>query len=343
MTKIIAWYLPQFHEFEENNCWWGKGFTEWTCLKRVQPTRPEHKIKYPHPDIGYYCLEDVNTRKKQAEMAKEYGIYGFCYYHYWFGNKLLMQKPLELMLGDGQPDLPFCLSWANHSWTRKMNGGNDELLQDVRYGEIDEWEAHFQYLCRFFFHKNYIRINNKPLFLIYKISEIPSYQERFTYWKNRAEQVGFNGLHIVLTIDDFADDYKSILPHVDACVEFYPNFQYQKEMISKQVGDLCYFDMPFLYSKIIQYPKIHNIQYRGLLPGFDNYPRRAGSYSSIFINSSPKLFGQALAIQIMRSKDFLFINAWNEWGEGVVLEPDIDNGYAYLEQIRNCLLTKIYL
>lgn len=342
MTKIIAWYLPQFHEFEENNRWWGKGFTEWTCLQQVQPTCPEHKIKYPHPDIGYYCLEDVAIRKKQAELAKSYGVYGFCYYHYWFGDKILMQKPLELMLSDGEPDLPFCLSWANEPWTRKLYSGDGELLQTNNYGKVDEWEAHFQYLYHFFSHKNYIQIDGKPLFLIYRISQIPNWQERFTYWQSRLKQVGFNGLYVVLTLGNFKDDYKPFLHYTDAVVEFFPNFLGKKEMILRKVGELYYYDMSFVYSTIIKYQQIHNVQFRGLLTGFDNHPRFP-KQSNIFINGNPQLFGKALTQQLARAKDFLFINAWNEWGEGAILEPDMDNDYAYLEQVKNCLSRKIYV
>ena len=138
MKKIIAMYLPQYHEFEENNRWWGKGFTEWTCVNRARSLSPNHRIKKPHSDIGYYSLLDCDFRRRQSEMAKSYGVYGFCYYHYWFGNKVLMDKTLKLMLEDGQPDIPFCLSWANEPWTRRMNGGDGELLQPTNYDEHKE-------------------------------------------------------------------------------------------------------------------------------------------------------------------------------------------------------------
>jgi len=334
-TKILAYYLPQFHEFEENNKWWGKGFTEWTCVKRTKPLGQYHVVKRPHPDIGYYCLEDVAVRTKQAQMAKKYGVYGFCYYHYWFGGKLLMQKPLEMMLEDGQPDLPFCLCWANEPWTRRLNGGNEDMLQPARYGGPEEWGQHLEYLSRFFKHKNYILIDNKPVLVIYRVSQIQRYAERFLYWRETVKQYGFDGLHIVMTLGNFHDDeYVPLLSHVDACVDFYPNWLGIESERHTVRHNVWHYDMELAYDKILNSQQIHPTHYNGMLAGFDSYPR-SGLRSNVFINNNPRRFGAALRAQLLRSQEFLFLNAWNEWGEGCCVEPDEHYGYQFLEEVRN--------
>jgi hypothetical protein len=335
VRKILAYYLPQFHEFEENNKWWGKGFTEWTCVKRTKPLYEGHIVKRPHPDIGYYCLEDVGVRRRQAELAKKYGVHGFCYYHYWFGDKPLMEKPLEMMLEDGQPDLPFCLCWANEPWRRRMNGGNDELLKEVQYGGEEEWERHLQYLRPFFQHKNYIRINGRPLFLIYRVSQVENFVERMNYWREA------ENLFIVMTIGNFHDDvYVPFFPHVDALVDFFPNWLGIISERSYLKGDVWHYDMTRAHDKMLHSQKWHDKHFKGMMVGFDSYPR-AGKRSNIFSNNKPSDYQQALARQLERSEDeFVFLNAWNEWGEGCCLEPDEHYGYAWLEATRMAVATQ---
>lgn len=338
IPKIIAFYLPQFHQFEENNRWWGEGFTEWTCVKRTKSLGDYHIVKRPHPDIGYYCLEDVEVRRKQALMAKRYGVHGFCYYHYWFGGKVLMQKTLEMMLADGQPDHPYCFSWANEPWTRRMNGGNGEVLQPANYGREDEWEAHLQYLLRFFRTENYIKIDNKPVFLIYRVSQIVNYQERFAYWRSRLKELGFNGIYLVMTVGNFHTEvYEPMLEHVDACVDFFPNWLGKAEDRLYVRNGVWHYDMNQAYAKMLESKKIHNVHFRGMLCGFDSYPR-SGLQSNVFINNSPETYQAALVSQIRRCEDpFLFLNAWNEWGEGCCLEPDEHYGYQFLEATKHSL------
>lgn len=343
MIKPICFYLPQFHEFNENNLWWGKGFTEWTCVKNAKSLIPEHIIKHPHEDIGYYCLLDINIRKKQAELAKMYGVYGFCYYHYWFGGKVLMQASLELMLQDGEPDLPFCLSWANEPWTRKMNGGNGELLQPQFYGGVEEWDAHLQYLLKFFKNKNYILIDNKPVLLIYRIGQITNYKERFNYWKEEIKKYGFDGLFIAMTLGVFSKNESiPILPHVDGVVDFYPNFLREPDIVSYIDNNIAFCDINYAWKRILKEPQIHERHFKGMMVGFDSSPR-SPKIASVFINGNPKTFGAVLSRQIENSKeDFIFINAWNEWGEQACLEPDTYYGYDYLKSLKNSVMRKWY-
>jgi len=329
-------YLPQFHEFEENNFWWGKGFTEWTCLEKAKVLAPGHVLKYPHSDIGYYCLEDRSVRQKQAEIAKEYGVYGFCYYHYWFHGKLLMQKTLEMTIADGQPDLPFCLSWANEAWTRRMNGGNGEITQPQMYGQEEEWEQHLQYLLPFFRHPNYIKVDDQPVFVIYRISQITNYSQRFAYWKKRLKEEGFGGMFIIMTVGPFPrDECYPIVPHVDAAFDFYPNFLRRPDTISYEKENIAFCEMSVAWKRMLNDTKIHNRHFKGMMVGFDNSPR-SPLRGCVYINGTPETFEVALRKQIFRASEdeFIFINAWNEWGEQACLEPDSLYEYRYLEAFR---------
>jgi hypothetical protein len=357
MSKIIAWYLPQFHRVEENDRWWGDGFTEWDSIRKWKPCFPGHEIHRPHKDIGYYNLLDVGTRRFQGEIAKKYGVYGFCYYHYWFAGKLLLQKPLELMLSDGEPNLPFCLSWANEPWRRtwhiRSRDNLLEILQEQTYGGQEEWERHLQYLLPFFRHRNYIKVDNKPMMVVYGLGQIPNYQKRFDYWRERLQQEGFAGLHLVMTLN-----HKNLkpLPGIDAVAELQPDFvDYAYRSVPKKL--IASFLSPVrryrwylklrrtlcdiwgvgvtagaeIYKKIIKIPALHKHHYRGAFSGWDCSPR-AGNLTNIY-TLPPEMFGEYLGIQKKQSPEFLFINAWNEWGEGAVLEPDERSGYGYLEAV----------
>jgi len=256
---------------------------------------------------------------------------------------VLMQKPLEMMLKDNLPDHPFCFCWANEPWTRKMNGGGGEVLQPANYGGESEWLDHFNYLLRFFNHRNYILVDNKPLLVIYRVSQIPQYQERFEFWNREARKRGFDGVHVVMTIGNFHhDDYGPMLPHVDACVEFYPNWLGKQKMITQWKNNVAHYDMDQAYDHILKQEKMHKTQYRGMMVGFDSWPR-SGTKSNIFFNGSPEKYGVALRRQIERADEFVFINAWNEWGEGCALEPDDRHGYRYLEETKTSLAASILM
>jgi hypothetical protein len=353
-SKVIAWYLPQFHPFPENDRWWGTGFTEWTLLRNWSPQFDGHRIRRPHPDIGQYSLLDRDQRRRQAEMAREYGVYGFCYYHYWFGGKQLLEKPLELMLGDGQPDIPFCLSWANESWTRRWDGLDREILQEQTYGDVDEWDRHLKRLLPFFLHRNYIKVGGKPMFLVYRLGEIPRYEERFGYWDSQLRRHGFEGIHVVMTLGSSGGNTDP-LPGIGAVAEFFPNFAkvtrvlravrrhprlYQIAASVWHVANRTIIrDVRATHERIAMLPRLHPTHYRGAFVGWDNSPRR-GRRATIYTNCTPAAFQDHLAAQRARSDEFTFVNAWNEWSEGAVLEPDADNGYAYLEAVAQSATTE---
>ena len=206
-VKIIPFYLPQFHTIPENDKWWGEGFTEWTNVKKAVPLYPGHD--QPRVPLGelYYDLLDDNVKIQQAKLAKKYGIFGFCYYHYWFeGGKQLLEKPAEQMLANKSVDLPFCFCWANENWSKNWDGGNREVIMRQDYGKQADWEKHFQYLLQFFRDERYITVNGKPLLVIYKPEEIIDVYQMSTYWRKRAVEEGFPGLCLAFQFPTYYAD-----------------------------------------------------------------------------------------------------------------------------------------
>jgi lipopolysaccharide biosynthesis protein len=193
--KIIAFYLPQFHEIPENNAWWGEGFTEWTNVKKAQPLYRGHY--QPRIPLGqnYYDLCRIETLVWQTNIARNYGISGFCFYHYWFNGKLLLEKPIELYLNHSECELPFCLCWANESWTNGWVSENNDVIMPQTYGGESEWESHFLYLLKYFKDPRYITKDGKPLLVIYKPQEITNLPLMLDYYQKRALEHGFEGIH----------------------------------------------------------------------------------------------------------------------------------------------------
>jgi lipopolysaccharide biosynthesis protein/2-polyprenyl-3-methyl-5-hydroxy-6-metoxy-1,4-benzoquinol methylase/uncharacterized coiled-coil protein SlyX len=349
--KPICFYLPQFHAIPENDEWWGEGFTEWSNVAKAESLFDGHQVKRPHADIGFYNILDKKVRKKQGEMAKKYGIYGFSYHHYWFKGKRLLDKPLELMLEDGYPDLPFCLNWANEPWTRTWDGLEKEVLQQQDYGDEEDWKNHFEYLLKFFKHPNYIKVNGSPVFSIYRLGHIPQANEMIDCWRKLARENGFPGLHIVQVLGSFADSqidekYDGV---VDAVCEFQPNFSNFFGATIDPVQNISTVNVSTVWEKITELPKSHPVYYRGGFPGWDNSPRR-GKEGYVFRNGSAEHFEKFLKKQFLEIKNnpnqeenFFFLNAWNEWGEGCVLEPDEVGGYASLEALQRAVLFSKYL
>lgn len=357
MIKPIALYLPQFHETNENNEWWGKGFTEWEHLKNFKPLFTGHTILKPHSDIGYYDLTDVKVRRKQAELAKKFGIYGFCYYHYWSNGKMLLNKPTEMMLQDGEPDLPFMFSWANHDWTRKWQGNDKDILWLQEYGGVEDWENHFNYLLKFFRHPNYIKIENAPCFVIYVPLLIPELEKLIDYFNKRSIEEGFSGIYFIGTELSFGNKYNrfyqakyfdSYFTHEPSHVIYNKNIEFK--LRNNDNDNYNSVDCSALYKEIefFSSPLKEPVLYRGTCTGFDNSARikkelYTTKHCTIIENNSPELFESHLkkmflAIQDTPTEDQLFfITAWNEWGEGSVLEPSDKYGYKYLQAVKNSL------
>lgn len=347
ILKLIAFYLPQFHETDENNRWWGKGFTEWTNTRKANPLFPGHyQPKEPYQNY-YYDLTDKSSRKWQIQIAKKYGIYGFCYYHYWFKGKRLLHKPIDLVLKEREDDFPFCFSWANEPWTKTWTGSNHEVLVDQDYGEKVDWKEHFEFLLTAFKDKRYIRVENKPLFLIYRPSDISKCSEMLEYWQKLAVKYGLDGIYFVQTLNRFNNPQ---IKGFDARIEFEPGYTMYLtngigcEKVSdgyKQKFDLMNYDK---YWSTILERKIDKDSFKTYLGAFldwDNSARVEGKSPLIFTGASPEKFSFYLSQQIKRSieinNDYLFINAWNEWGEGTYLEPDKKYEFQYLESVKKAL------
>lgn len=363
IMKKIAFYLPQFHEIPENNEWWGKGFTEWINVKGAKPQFAGHvqpEIPYQRK---YYNLLDGDVQIEQANLAKQYGIDGFCYYHYWFEGKLLLEKPMENMLNNKKIDIPFCICWANETWARTWDGQENNILIKQNYHENhDAWKKHFDYFLPFFKDERYIKNNGMPMLLIYKPHLITNCREMIEYWRQLAFEVGFSGLYIGYQHHS-SFDYDVDAMGFDFGVEFEPFYtvrEFKKETTTvnkkikyainnpqwiirklqeKLLSRPVIYDYDKIWNRILsREPERKNLM-PGAFPSWDNTPRR-GNKSNVFFEATPEKFMKYFASQLKHAEevyhaDYIFINAWNEWAEGAYLEPDEHNGFGYLEAIKN--------
>ena len=351
IIKPIALYLPQFHTIVENDAWWGKGFTEWTNVKKAQPLFDGHYQPHePHGDIGYYDLSDVDVMRRQAQMAKKYGVYGFCFYYYYFKDgKRLLEKPINNWLQAKEIDFPFCFSWANENWTRAWDGGEKEIIMPQDYDESNMLNMLNEMLPAFH-DDRYIKVDNKPLLLIYRAEIIPQMREVAEKWRRQAAVSGFDGLYLV-SMQNFAQKSPYEMG-LDAAAEFAP--QPGTALFCPEVSKiLSRADMP-LSLEVTSYRGVINHfkntvltgypRFSCVCPSWDNTPRR-GEKGRVVLGSSPENFKKFLHGAICRTllsstsqqAKFLFINAWNEWGEGAHLEPDKKYGYQYLEKLQEAM------
>jgi hypothetical protein len=342
--KIMALYFPQFHEVEENNKFWGQGFTEWTMMNRY--TGP---IKKPHVDIGQYNMLDYHVRKKQAQIAKDYGISAFCYYHYWFNDHKVMYKGIEKILEDGEPNIPFTLCWANEPWTRNWDGLPNDVLIPQDYGTKQDWVNHYNYLSQFFKHPNYIKEDDRPLLYVYRVGHIVQYDAlgMFKIWKKLAKQDGFKGLKIIAILgghEIFENNMiRKIAPYIDGYAEHQPTYSMRNQghKIEYIQGSQVHVDVLTTYKNILSNPKIGKNYTRGIFYSFDNSPRRINMLSMKYTNLSYKAFEDLLIgtirnIQATPNKhnNFILLNSWNEWTEQAMVEPNNEDGYEILKIIQ---------
>ncbi len=337
-VKPICFYLPQFHRVPENDRWWGDGFTEWTLVRKAKPLFGGHAQPVaPHADVGYYDLTDTAIRRRQGELAKAHGIHGFCYYHYWFGGTRLLHEPLERMLVDGEPDLPFCLCWANEPWSRRWSGEEHDVLQPQVYGGRDDWQSHFEILCRYFDHPNYIRVDGRPVFLIYRIGHVDDASGMVERWRELASRRGDPGLHIV-AVEGAFDDNREAPDFVDAVAEHHPSCVQAaaRPLVS---GGLSIVPVEEIWRLSLAREAGGPVRYRGACHAWDNTPRR-GRDGYVILPSRPERYTRHLREIFARAaasgdEPFVFLNAWNEWSEGAHLEPDAADGYRWLQCVRD--------
>jgi lipopolysaccharide biosynthesis protein len=368
VTRAIAFYLPQFHPIPENDRWWGPGFTEWTNVARARPWFRGHYQPHIPADLGFYDLRLEETRVAQAALARRYGLAGFCYYHYWFAGRRLLHRPLDAMLASGTPDFPFCLAWANESWTSTWDPRGARVLVEQRYSEADHRE-HLDFLLTVFDDPRYIRVSGRPLLLIYRADLIPGVAAMLDGWRAQARRRGLPGLHLCCmphSLSDRSDDEWLALGF-DAVVEFQPSYRHLPPMPrvaraalrvrrrlnrawQRLAGDGDAF--PFRVVERLSYEAlvdraIHDLD-RGarvlpcVFPNWDNTPRRRDG-ARLIANDSPERYRMWLTAAVhavqRRPPDerLVFINAWNEWAEGCHLEPDMRFGHRFLEATRAAL------
>ena len=347
-VRAIAMYLPQFHRVPENDAWWGEGFTEWTNVRRARPMFAGHQQPHvPHPDVGYYDLADPAVLERQAEMARRHGIHGFCFYHYWFDGRRILEQPVERLLASGQPDFPFCLCWANENWTRTWDGLDREVLLEQRHS-ADGDERFLRDLLPALRDPRYITVEGKPLLAVYRPGLLADPAASADRWRRIAEREGLPGLHLAAVHSFDQADPRSF--GFDAAIQFPP---LQIPAANLRDTGLSGMDRGFR-GGVLDYrealchslarPAANYPLYRGVMPGWDNTARRM-ERATAWINSSPELYGRWLrgAVEQMQreqppERQLVFINAWNEWAEGAHLEPDVRHGYAALEQTAAALL-----
>lgn len=357
--KVIAMYLPQYHETEVNSRFWGEGYTDWCCVKnskkyidgQIQPKVPLNK--------NYYDLSDKNAILKQIDLAKRYGVYGFGIYHYWFNDdEQALQKPAEIILEDKNLDIPFFFAWDNSSWKRTWDnvpgndwapladssyvGAGEGVLLQYRLGDESSWIKHYEYLSRFFIDDRYIKIDNKPIFVIWNYSS--SVDSMIKVWNELAQENGFDGVYVIFQHNPRLKvpmKYKRFIyePAYTAWGDYISRGKKKIKRLLNIDNKVSIYDYDKIWGGIIKRAQCLD-DANLFLGGFVNYddtPRR-GVKGSVILSSNPKKFNRyikrLLKIAETRNDDLIFLTAWNEWGEGAYLEPDETNGYAYLEALK---------
>lgn len=355
-VRLLAYYLPQYHPTPENDSWWGKGFTEWTHVGKAKALFPGHNQPRVPADLGYYDLRLPEIREEQAKLAREAGIEGFVYYHYWFGNgKRMLQLPFNEVLSNGKPDFPFALAWANDSWSSTMHGlKKGETLMEQLYPGKEDYLEHFNYVLPAFKDSRYIRCEDKPIFMVYLPECMPDMKEFINYWQNLASQNGLKGIYfIAFSISRYSDNetnkfYKNMLDlGFDGVV--FENMQPPrttipliKRIFLKIARSFLHWPLIFYYNDTYQFPDIcwkEQNAFPTTIPNWDHTPR-SGNRGSVMLGSSPDKFEKTMKMITEKmqkktlDKRFLFIKSWNEWGEGNYLEPDVKYGHAWLNAIK---------
>lgn len=345
--RLLAFYLPQFHPIPENDEWWGRGFTEWANVVPARPRFPGHYQPRLPADLGFYDLRLAETRHAQAELARAHGIHGFVYYHYWFNGRRLLERPLDEVVRSGEPDFPFCVCWANENWSRNWNGDFSSMLMEQRYSDEDDL-AHIRHLLPVLSDPRYVRVDGKPLLLVYRVTNLPDARRTADTWRTEAARHGLD-LHLGL-VESFSQSVDPGPLGFDSAVAFMPN----TSLFGPRVG-LADWQRPVrrvltprsayrtntvtrygdLVENALGRPEAAYRRFPGVTPSWDNSARRRVG-ARILHGSTPELYGRWLEAELQReaARDedgLVFVNAWNEWAEGAYLEPDLRWGRAYLE------------
>lgn len=373
--KVIPLYLPQFHTIPENDEWWGKGFTEWVNVKNAKPLFEDHNQPRIPLNDNYYDLSDIETLKWQCKIAKEHGIYGFCMYHYWFNGKLLLERPMEMLLAHPEIDIKYCISWANHDWTDgwKASDRAPKVLIAHNFDDEKDWVNHFNYMLPFFKDPRYIREDNKPIMVIYIPNLIRKLNKMLTLWTQMAKDAGFEGLTYIYQSASSSFDNSWNRSQFKYGVEMHPGYvnmyfknsrmgvfpklmKYSREfkrilgikrslLPEKKRTEVSVCNYDETWQRIL---KIRPKDGINMIPcafvDWDNTPRH-GMRGSVYKNATPEKFKMYLSqlvdnAQKYYNTDMIFVFAWNEWAEGGYLEPDTKNGWGYLEAIKEVVENK---
>ena len=341
-VKLVAFHLSQFHPIPENDAWWGEGFTEWTNARRGRPFYPGHRQPQLPGELGFYDLRDEAARGAQAALARRFGIDAFCFYYYWFGGKRLLERPVEAMLAGGSPHLPFCLCWANENWTRRWDGKNDEILIAQHHSPEDDL-AMIRDLIRHFRDPRYLRIDGRPLFIVYRTDLLPDSEATVHRWREECRSAGVGELYLCL-VRRF-DMRPQGDAGFDAMVDFPPHGHIAAELtrgmrgLQRGFGGRIFDYRDLVRDALHRYPlsrgRLPN--YPGVMPSWDNTARK-GAQAHVFHGATPLRYRAWLAEAIRAAADdarlaepMVFVNAWNEWAEGCHLEPDQEYGMAWLQ------------
>lgn len=347
LARAVAFYLPQFHPIPENNQWWGEGFTEWTNVRRARPQFQGHNQPRRPAELGYYdLLANPEIQRRQAALAHQYGLEGFCFYFYWFAGKRLLEAPIEAFASNDQISLPFCLCWANETWSRRWDGQEDHILFAQQHSPEDDL-AFIEYLSRYLKSPRYLRIGGKPLVIVYRPDLLPEPRATAARWRKWCREAGIGEIHLAYTLS-FAvgtpEEYG-----FDTAIEFPPNnmglaAQDGRVQPTADEFDCRIYDLAPLWERAEPYDRPAYPIFRGVTPQWDNTARRLNR-AAVMLDGGPAAYQHWLrnaaldAIAAFRNPDerLVFINAWNEWAEGAYLEPDQQRGYAWLEATRRAL------
>lgn len=348
MRKILAINMPAFHQVPDNDKWWGEGFTEWDNVRGGKPLFKKHYQPIKPLDDNYYDLSKKEDIENQMKLASEYGLYGFIYYHYWFGNgRMIFEKPAEIIRDEIDFKFNYCFCWANETWMTTWHGLPSNTLIEQTYPGKDDWKQHINYFLSFFRDERYIKIDNKPVLYIYKANEISDYDKMIDFFNDELINAGFNGIYVVEYIssknrDLFSDKSSAVMEFEPLYSTFFDisKLNLAKRFLCKKLKFTDYQNYKALWNHILKRKRTYkgkNI-HKGCFVGWDNSARK-GKESMIVKEASPEIFGQNFKklIEITRpdcDNEFIVINAWNEWSEGAYLEPDEKNKFRYLQQIK---------
>lgn len=346
--KPIALYLPQFHEIPENNAWWGEGFTEWTNVKKAQPRYKGHdQPRIPDESFGYYDLTDAKVLQRQADLARKHGVYAFGVYYYWFSGKRLLEKPMDILLEHPEIDFPFFLIWANENWSRRWDGKEADILIGQEYSK-DDPEKFIRDLKKYMDDPRYMRVDGKPVIGIYNPIEVPHAADVLKAWRKAAEEMGIGEIQIWSCVTDTNAEAAGITAQVDAEYEFPPRGKGFVSYEENKEGGVIW-----NYGELVESAKNYSLDndhpvYRGTMLSWDNSARKKRNYH-VWKGYTPQLFYKwnRIAINYTRrhfpaDKRFIFINAWNEWGEGTYLEPDNKYGFAAINALSKAIFDLPY-